>query len=150
MHLCFRFMGDLELITQMDSSDSQYTIDVFYIPIDFGPQVFRRVNSPRLQRGTQGSGQSSCNPGHDVIQGGQILWSFDSSPVFFLIEVLYAAMDAEMDRFLEVFKMGRSVSALVFFDAKTTYMNWVHFPVLLIETGTRQHICQGSASGSKS
>lgn len=100
----------------------QHTVDIFDVAFDLRDKIPGRLDSPRVQRGPQGAGQSPGHASNYVIERRRIFGAADLPAIFLLIEISDAAVNAEMNGFLEVFNVGRAVRSLVLFDSDATGM----------------------------
>jgi len=107
---------DLEFVGQADLGDLENPVPVFNIPFHKRDEVVCGLDFPRFQRGGEGSGESPADAGNHVIEGGRIFRTCDLAAVFLLVEVLDAAVDAEMNGLCEVLDVGRAVRAFMLHD----------------------------------
>jgi len=105
--------GNLEFVSEADLGDLENPIHLFNIPFHKGDKIVCGLDFPRFQRGGEGSGESPANAGNHVIQGRWIFRTCDLAAVFLLVEVLDAAVHAEMNRLCEVLDVGCAVRAFV-------------------------------------
>jgi len=105
--------GDIEFVSEADLGDLENPIHLFNIPFHKGDKIVCGLDFPRFQRGGEGSGESPANAGNHVIQGRWIFRTCDLAAVFLLVEVLDAAVHAEMNRLCEVLDVGCAVRAFV-------------------------------------
>ncbi len=111
---------------QSNRRDLQNAVHVFNVALDVGRQVFRRLDSPHIQCGREGAGQSPGDAGDHVVQRGRVFRANDLPSVLLLIEAFDSAVDAEVNGLLEVLDMSRAVRALMFFDTKTASVSDGH------------------------
>jgi len=109
--------GNLEFVGQADLSDLENPIHVFNIPFHKRDEIVCGLDFPRFQRGGKGPGESPANAGNHVIQGRRIFRTCDHTAVFLLIEVLDAAVHAEMNGLREVLYVGRAMRTFMFQNA---------------------------------
>jgi len=126
-HSSFRFIlcsgGNPEGVPDPDCGDLEYAVSVFNISLNVSHKVASRRNSPRIQRGAKGSGQSSRNACNDVIKGCRVFRAFDFAAVLLLIESFDASMDSKVNGILEILYIGSSMRSLVFVNANVTGMS---------------------------
>jgi hypothetical protein len=114
------------LVPKANSSDPQYSLNLLDISFDFSSQIPGRSYSPRLQRGTQGAGQSPCHTCDYVIQGGRKLGPGGFATVLVLVEVSDSPVDSKVDRFVETFDQRGPMRALVLFEPNSAGVNNRH------------------------
>ena len=117
---------DLESVRKTDGRDFQHAFHIFDIALNPGNQVLSRGDSPRIQRGPQGSGQSPGNAGDHVIEGCRVLRAGDLPAVLLLIEALDTAVHSEVDGLGEVLNVCRAVRPLMLFDTDMTGVSYCH------------------------
>ena len=98
----------------------------FDIALDLSRKISGGVDSPRIQRGTQRTGQSPCDARNDMIQCCRIYRTGNLPAVFLLVKLFDAAVDPEVDRFGELLHVGRPVRPFMFFDPQATGMSDCH------------------------
>jgi len=117
---------NLEFVSQADFSDLENPVHVFNIPFHKRDEIFCGLDFPRFQRGGEGSGESPANAGNHVIQGRWIFRTCDLAAVFLLVEVLDAAVHAEMKRLCEVLDVGCAVRAFMLNDPDVAGVGYCH------------------------
>src|SRR5262249_50569020 len=103
-----------------------HAVHVFDVSLDLGHEVVCRLDSPHVQCGPQGAGQSAGDPGDDEIERGGGLRAGDLPPLLLLVEPLDAAVDAEVDRLREVLDVSGAVRAFVLLDAQAAGVYHTH------------------------
>src|SRR5262245_59943065 len=116
----------LEAVTEANLGDLQNSGHVFDVALDMGHEVVRRRNSPHVQCGPEGAGQSASDPGNDVVERGRVFRASELSPVLLLVELFDASVNAEVDRLRKVLDMGRAVRSRLLLDTQSTGMNDAH------------------------
>jgi hypothetical protein len=123
-HSSFRLIpcpgGNFESIPDPDCGDLEYALSVFNISLNISHKVVGRWNPPRIQRGAQGPGQSSCNACDDVVKGGRVFRAFNFPAVLLLVKSLDASMDSKVNGILEILYIGSSMGSLMFVNANVT------------------------------
>jgi hypothetical protein len=114
--------GNPDGILDPDFGDLKYAFFVFNISFNISHKVVSRGNSPRIQRGAQGSCQSPGNACNDIIKGGRVFGAFDLPPILLLVEAFDPSMHSEMNGFREVFDVGGSMGSFMFFDSNMAGM----------------------------
>jgi hypothetical protein len=85
-----------------------------------GDQVFFGLDAPRIQRARKGAGQSAAYAGDHIVQCGREFGTFDLASVLFLVEVLDAPVDPEVDRLREIPEVSGPMRPFVLFNAHST------------------------------
>src|SRR5262249_9547493 len=116
----------LEPITETNLGDLQDSCHVFDVALDLSHEVVRRRNSPHVQCGPDGAGQSTSDPGNDIVERGRVFRASELSPVLLLVELFDASVDSEVDRLGKVLDMGRAVRSLQLLDPQSAGMNDAH------------------------
>jgi hypothetical protein len=119
--------GDLEFVSQADPGDLEKAVRVFNIPFHKRDEIVCRFDFPRFQRGGEGSGESPANAGDHVIEGRRIFRTGDLSAVFLLVEILDAAVNAEMNGLREVLDVGRAMRAFMLHDTNVAGVGYGHW-----------------------
>jgi hypothetical protein len=118
---------NLEFVSQADLGYFENPVHVLNIPFHKRDEIISGLDFPRFQRSCKGSGESPANSRNDVIQGGRILRTFDFTAVLLLVEVLDAAVDAEVKGLGEVLDVGRAVGAFMLRDTDVTRVGYCHW-----------------------
>jgi hypothetical protein len=92
-----QFLGGFEGVFQPYLRDLKNAFHIFNIALNLGCQIFRGLNSTRIQRAGKGAGQSACYPRHHMVQGGRVVGPFQLFTVFILVKIPNTAVNAEMD-----------------------------------------------------
>jgi hypothetical protein len=116
----------MESIPEPDFGDPEDSVNFFDIPFDLRDQVLCRPDPPRIQRGPQGSGQSTGDGGNDVIEGCRVLGAGQLLSVFVLIETFDPPMYPKLDGIREWLHAGGSVRTFMLFDAYATGVGYGH------------------------
>lgn len=95
--LLFQPDRNFEVKLKANMSDPQDTVFICNIALNRCHQIFRRFYATRIQRASQGAGESPGHPGNDMIQGRRILGSGYLATVFVFVEMFDPPVDAEMD-----------------------------------------------------
>jgi hypothetical protein len=103
-----------ESVMKANPGNLQYTIDVLDVTFNIRHEILSRLDLPHIQCGPEGAEQSSGDTGNHVIECGWIFGSSDLASVLFLVEVLDAAMNAEVKRLIKPVNASRSVWSFVF------------------------------------
>ena len=117
---------DFEAVAYAYSGDPHYPTHVLDVAFDLSRQVAGRRNSPHVQCGTQGSGESASNTRDDVVERGRELRPGQLTSVLILVKMADAAMNAEVDRFRKSLDVRRAVRAFVFRDVNAAHVNYRH------------------------
>ena len=90
---------NFEMVFYADRSDLENAVDVFNVSFHIGPvEVFESADFFPGQRRGQRSHHSAGGRGDDMVESGRVLLFR-----FHLVEVLYPAVDAIVDRLTEAF-----------------------------------------------
>jgi hypothetical protein len=116
----------MESVAEPDLGDPEDSGHFRDIPFDLRDQILGRPDPPRIQRGSQGSGQSAGNGGNDVIEGCRIFGAGQLSSVLILVETFDPPMHPELDRSREWLHAGGSVRTFMFFDPNATGVGYGH------------------------
>ena len=98
--------GGLDPVAEPDPGDPQHAANVLDVPLDLGREVLGGRHLPHVQCGPQGPGQSPGDPGDDEIERGGVLRPGELPAVLLAVELLDAAVDAEVDGLGEAFPDG--------------------------------------------
>jgi hypothetical protein len=79
----------------------QHTVDLLNIAFNIRHEILSRLDLPHIQCGPEGAEQSPTDTGNHVIKRRWILRASDLASVLFLVEVLDAAMNAEVKRLIK-------------------------------------------------
>ena len=118
---------NLEFISQADFGDLENAVNVFNIAFHKRDEIVCHIDSPRFQRSRKGSGESPANAGNHVIKGRRIFRTGDLSTVFLLVEILDAAVNAEMNGLREILDVGRAMRAFMLQDTDVAGVGYGHW-----------------------
>jgi hypothetical protein len=111
---------DLEFVSQADLGDLENPVHVFNVPFYEGDEIVGNLYFPRFQRSPKGSGESPGHSGNDMIQGRRVFGALDLTAVFLFVEILDAAVHAEMDGVREVLDVRGTVRTFVLQNTDVT------------------------------
>ena len=108
-----------DVIVHPDLRDAKHALNVFDVAFDFGSEVLGRDYPARIQRATQGAGQSTGNGGDHVVERRRMLCGRHLLAVLVLIERLDAAVDTEVEGLVEALDPGGAMrpGVLSYLDA---------------------------------
>ena len=111
---------------QPDAGNFQHAIDLCAVPFDISLQVFGRGYSPRIQRGSEGAGQSAGYTGNHVVQRSGVFRPGQFPAVLLLIKLFDSPVNPKVQRLLETLNMSGSMRPLMLLNANPAGMSDGH------------------------